>query len=265
MNKKLGNFLISAIVVFTMCSIADIIPVSASEEVKRSESSYGSNEDIENNIQPYYMTKAEWEQYKKDGPINEDEGTNGFNPLAKGLRVFITKSDGTYAMDLTWGEYKKLIGINATDGDYIILSKRYVSTLSRYNADIRAYDKDGKLKIGGSKDGVGTLARQWDTPIEPKYGWNEFIYHTWCYFDENGWATSTWKKINGNWYYFTDHSKMANDWQKINGLTYHFTNGIPDTGWKFIGHWYYFYGDCTMATNTTIDGYTSGADGIFIQ
>lgn len=293
MNKKTRNIINLSIIAVTICSIvgskpafATTAPHKAGDDytqavadsqtdyngvtvdengIKRSENSWGSSDDIANNIQPYYMTKAEWEQYKKDGPINKSEGTNGFNPLAKSLRIAINKANGE-PVDLKWQEYKKIIGLKPEDGDYIALSKRF--KISEWIFEIRAYDKSGNLKTSSEwKDSVGILFRQWDTPVEPKYGWNEFVYGSWCYYDGNNWLTSTWKYIDGNWYYFNDHSHMVEGFQTINGSTYSFGgNGAMMIGWCKVGaFWYYFNSDGTMATNTTIDGYKLGANGRLVE
>ena len=51
------------------------------------------------------------------------------------------------------------------------------------------------------------------------------------------------------------------------GTTYYLgVDGVMATGWQEIeGKWYYFNGSGAMQKNTTIDGYTLGADGAWVN
>ena len=61
----------------------------------------------------------------------------------------------------------------------------------------------------------------------------------------------------------TGEYHFHNNWKEVNGTWYFYeSDGTKVTGWKEINNnWYYFYGNGQMAANTTIDGYTLGADG----
>ena len=57
-------------------------------------------------------------------------------------------------------------------------------------------------------------------------------------------ASAEWKQDKGGWYYTED--------------------GFSTTGWRKIdGKWYYFYLNGTMASNTVIDSYVIGSDGVW--
>ena len=86
----------------------------------------------------------------------------------------------------------------------------------------------------------------------------------WWYKESNGsYPASTWKKIKNVWYHFNPSGYMDTGWLTLNGKTYHLaSSGAMDTGWKQIGNdWYYFNNSGEMVTNSTVDGYTLGADG----
>ncbi|WP_034449497.1 leucine-rich repeat protein [Butyrivibrio sp. AE2032] len=96
-------------------------------------------------------------------------------------------------------------------------------------------------------------------------GWKQ-ISGTWYYFESSGAMVSGWKQIGGTWYYFESSGAMAKNWKQIGGSWYYFgSSGAMVTGWKQIsGKWYYFYDSGKMATNTTIDGYKIGKDGVMV-
>ena len=60
---------------------------------------------------------------------------------------------------------------------------------------------------------------------------------------------------------------MQTGWLRDNDKIYYFNErGEMQTGWKqFAQKWYYLNADGTVATNTTIDGYKIGSDGVWIQ
>ncbi|MCR5214086.1 MAG: hypothetical protein K6E10_06695 [Eubacterium sp.] len=109
----------------------------------------------------------------------------------------------------------------------------------------------------------------------------------WWVEDSAGWyPVSSWQKIDGLWYYFNESGYMAaNEWRdgcwlSSNGAWEYMGIGMwkcnskgwwfQDTsGWyaadcwqKINGYWYYFGSDGYMVTNTYIDGYWIGADGV---
>lgn len=70
----------------------------------------------------------------------------------------------------------------------------------------------------------------------------------WWYDYENGdYAKSKWEQIDGNWYLFGSGGYMLTGWQNIGG------------------NWYYLLPGGAMATNTVIDGYQLGTDGIMLD
>lgn len=78
-------------------------------------------------------------------------------------------------------------------------------------------------------------------------------------------SAAQWQQdTKGWWYDYEDGSYAANRWEQINGSWYRFGNdGYMQTGWQQInGCWYYLQPDGAMASDTVIDGYRLGADGI---
>ena len=109
----------------------------------------------------------------------------------------------------------------------------------------------------------------------------------WWYEDTSGWyPKSCWQKIDHIWYYFGADGYMASNeyregcWLGADGAWKYAAIGswrsssggwwFGDTaGWyaysqwlKIDGYWYYFDGSGYMVTNTYIDGYWIGSDGV---
>ncbi|HBJ1651994.1 hypothetical protein HYH38_16250 [Clostridium botulinum] len=72
-----------------------------------------------------------------------------------------------------------------------------------------------------------------------------------------------WKSINNNWYYLDSTGKTQTGWVQDNGQWYYIgSNGVMQTGWiQDGGKWYYLWSDGSMASNTTVNNYTLGANG----
>ena len=109
----------------------------------------------------------------------------------------------------------------------------------------------------------------------------------WWVEDSSGWyPVSCWQKIDGYWYYFDAAGYMVTSawqdglWLDSNGkwtyeATGFWTSGSggwsfeDSSGWyasnqwlKVNGSWYYFKGSGYMVTNTKVDGYWIGANGV---
>ena len=109
----------------------------------------------------------------------------------------------------------------------------------------------------------------------------------WWVEDTKGWyPKNQWQKIDGIWYFFKPDGYMASEeyyngyWFNKDGswdFKYYLTWKSNATGWwvedksgwwptnqwlKIDGDWYYFNSDGYMVTNTYIDGYWIGANGV---
>ncbi|WP_408637162.1 hypothetical protein [Paeniclostridium hominis] len=73
-----------------------------------------------------------------------------------------------------------------------------------------------------------------------------------------------WEQVNYTYYYFNRSGRMKTGWLDDMGTWYYLNHkGMMVTGWHQLdGSWYYFYGNGMMATNTTIDGWHIGSNGI---
>lgn len=87
----------------------------------------------------------------------------------------------------------------------------------------------------------------------------------WYYLDENGVMKTGWQQIGGKWYYLSSNGAMKTGWlQEGNQWYYLDGSGAMKTNWQQIGgKWYYFNSNGVMASNTTIDGYYIGEDGVW--
>lgn len=87
------------------------------------------------------------------------------------------------------------------------------------------------------------------------------------YLHPDGSMATGWANIDGSWYYLRGSGKLAIGWILDSGNWYHLkTDGEMTTGWlKYNKKWYYFDKDGKMLTNTTINGYNIGNDGVLIN
>ena len=83
--------------------------------------------------------------------------------------------------------------------------------------------------------------------VKLKLGWNQTKDGKWRYCDDNGKALSKWQYIDGEWYWFD--------------------KSIMQTGWQYLGNWYYLNssGQMLMGRNI-IDGvpYIFASSGIML-
>ncbi|WP_313795056.1 cell wall-binding protein [Clostridium botulinum] len=76
-------------------------------------------------------------------------------------------------------------------------------------------------------------------------------------------ANAAWKQNSTGWWY-TQGNSYARGWCQIDNQWYYFDgNGYMKTGWlSDNGKWYYLNSSGAMVSNTTIDGYYLGYDGV---
>lgn len=80
-------------------------------------------------------------------------------------------------------------------------------------------------------------------------------------------ANAEWKQDSNGWWN-TEGNSWSVGWRLVDEKWYFFgQDGYMKTGWiqDSNGKWYYLNSDGSMANNTTIDGYTIGSDGAWIQ
>ena len=99
-------------------------------------------------------------------------------------------------------------------------------------------------------------------------GWVK-IDNIWFSFTSSGAMQSGWiqSSSSGNWFYLSNNGMLEKQWFQSGGAWYYLqSGGVMATGWQEIeGKWYYFNSSGAMAKSTTIDGYTLGADGAWVN
>lgn len=141
----------------------------------------------------------------------------------------------------------------------------YVTKTGWYEKDNCDYYVDNNgIHTGWVKD-QGSWYYLDNTTKTKKTGWLQ-SNGKWYYLDEVGKMVEGWAQLNGTWYYFAPKDgNMSVGLTKVD-KTYYFFNedGSRFRGWKCTdGKWRYFTQDGTMATNTTVDGYTIDKNGIW--
>ena len=167
--------------------------------------------------------------------------------------------------------------LKAADGVYGKAGKTisaYENATAELNDAMAAYNQ----KQGWYYGKEDTVAKGWlnvngvwylldDTTGAMKTGWQQ-VNGTWYYMNASGAMQTGWLNLNGTYYYLESWGGMATGWKNVNGSWYYLqsSGAMVANGWYWInGKCYYFYNWGGMAANTTINGWTVGADGAWIQ
>mgnify|MGYP005753833315 CR=1 FL=1 len=148
------------------------------------------------------------------------------------------------------------------------------SAVDAFNQKQGWYQENGTWYYGKED----TVAKGWlnvngvwylldDTTGAMKTGWQQ-VNGTWYYLNASGAMQTGWLNLNGTYYYLESWGGMATGWKNVNGSWYYLqsSGAMVANGWYWInGKCYYFYNWGGMAANTTINGWTVGADGAWIQ
>lgn len=132
---------------------------------------------------------------------------------------------------------------------------------------------------GGSSSGGGRISATKADPLETPGTWIQDMNGWWLKKLDGTYPVSQWLMNGGNWYRFDDKGYMMTGWYTdTDGKKYYLnpvsdgTQGAMKLGWQLIdGKWYYFnqVSDGTrgalLVNTTTPDGFTVGADGVWIQ
>lgn len=178
-------------------------------------------------------------------------------------------------------EYVKTITLEGTAIDL----SQYLTKEANYFYEVRATAKDSSdakyMRSGEyitSEDllvqNLGETQGRWSQyhegsrytdahGVDAVNGWR-FITGSWYYFDENGYAVTGWRFVGDKWYYMNSESKMQTGWLNLDNKWYYTdATGAMIIGWYQTTptDWYYFEPDGSMASNTTVDGYTLSETG----
>jgi len=127
------------------------------------------------------------------------------------------------------------------------------------------------LPITGFKK-IGQTEYYLDSNGIMQTGWLQTSDNNWYYLDKaTGAKKSNWiQETNGTWYYLDNVSgAMKTGWVQESNNTWYYldkTSGSMKTGWvQDNGQWYYLYSGGSLATSTTIDGYSVDENGKWIK
>lgn len=173
----------------------------------------------------------------------------------------------------------------AADDVYDAYSSQLISKVESVIADLESAIAGYNQKQGWYLDNgtwyygkEDTVAKGWlnvngvwylldSTTGAMKTGWQQ-VNGTWYYMNASGAMQTGWLNLNGTYYYLESWGGMATGWKNVNGSWYYLqsSGAMVANGWYWInGKCYYFYNWGGMAANTTINGWTVGADGAWIQ
>lgn len=128
--------------------------------------------------------------------------------------------------------------------------------------------EDGKKVVGWK-----FVNNSWyfmDDNGQMKTGWTQDTTGKWYYLKDSGEMKTGWlKDVDEKWYYLKSSGDMHTGWLKdVDGKWYFLNNsGDMGTGWikDASGKWYFLNNSGEMLFNTTVDGYTLGSDGAWVQ
>ena len=111
--------------------------------------------------------------------------------------------------------------------------------------------------------GIGTII----SSASGKRGWNKDATGWWYTPDAKTYYSNGWKQIDNEWYLFDSKGYIRYNWQKVDGSWYFMkSSGAMATGWvKWQNDWYYMNNSGKMLTNTTVDGWKIGSNGVAKQ
>ena len=183
---------------------------------------------------------------------------------AKPVYGWINYNDNIYYSSEADG---KMSGDNTVDGvKYRFAENGCLETgMQRFSDGTRYYDKDGKVQSGiitvdSNKYYFDSKTYLMQTGLQKIGGKNYF-------FGKDGSMQTGVQTIDGKKYMFGKDGSMQTGLQKINDKQYFFgKDGAMATGWQEIdGKRYCFDKDGAMLTNTTIDGWNIGKDGVAVK
>ena len=174
------------------------------------------------------------------------------------------------------------------NADLWVLSKGKVSKFvnddleDRYLVDrslnrISVYN-DNNLSVWNTENDIYSIVSEEEKIVEDSLGkdetsnngqgWSKNEEGKTIFIDETGKIYTGWLKDKDNWYYMNENGIMHSGWLKDNGSWYYLQeDGIMKTGWfkDSNGKWYYLKANGSMACNESIDGYTLGPNGAWIN
>lgn len=208
------------------------------------------------------------EDDKYERTINLDKGDNVY-------KIVVENDDDilTYTLNIYRGNDKKNENNNSS------------STNSKWELGEYNISSTNTWKKQGSKwqyiDGTGqAMKNKWWFDVKDGNNY---------YLDNDGYAATGWKAVNGKWYYFNDNGAMQTGWIQSGGKWYYLNKGgVMQTGWikgsnnKWYylsndgammtgwlqdtdGNWYYMNENGEMSQNTIIDGYKIDSNGYLVK
>lgn len=99
-------------------------------------------------------------------------------------------------------------------------------------------------------------------------GWVKWKSQWYLLDTSTGKMETGWEKDSNEWYYLKDSGVMKTGWQLYKNDWYYMkSNGeMVENDWVYYqNEWYYMLADGSMATDTVIDGYVIGSDGVWVK
>ncbi|NRT71437.1 N-acetylmuramoyl-L-alanine amidase family protein [Clostridium beijerinckii] len=198
--------------------------------------------------------------------------------------------NGYNYLDLSDNDNTDFDAANNNAGQTWILSKGYIKTWdTKAEEFVNLYKVDGgmnKMSAGSKGDiivwneddeiysiiatggiaATGTTTTTTGAATTVAKGWTKAADGTWSYNKADGTKATGWLQ-DGAWYYLKVNGVMATGWINDNGNWYYLNaSGAMQTGWiNDNGNWYYCNASGAMLTNTVVEGYYVGANGVWVK
>ncbi|MVX62887.1 hypothetical protein GKZ28_04110 [Clostridium chromiireducens] len=183
-------------------------------------------------------------------PENED-----YTVKIDGLK---TTGDDDYKRSLPLKKGQNQIKINITDD--ADMTRTYTLNVNRGIAKDNLTNTSNSISTTINKNNQTPLMNQW-VKVNNKWQYNDSVGSP---------LKNTWfrDKNSGKDYYMQSDGTMAVGWLNNNGRWYYLdSSGAMQTGWikDSSGNYYYLQGNGAMATDSIINGFKVGSDGVWIR
>ena len=177
------------------------------------------------------------------------------------------------------GSAEAAVTVTAEDGGI----EKSCKVILRYKTTDRTYSSSGSGSSGGGGGGFSSSVRpNTVTETGPAGTWLQDQTGWWFKYTDGSYPKDTWVQLGYNgkleWYHFDEAGYMQTGWFTDKDQNRYFLHNVSDgtqghmvTGWYLVeGKWYYFnpVSDGTrgalFVNRTTPDGYTVGADGVWL-
>ncbi|MVX63099.1 hypothetical protein GKZ28_05225 [Clostridium chromiireducens] len=250
--KKLRELLSCLLVI---ASITVLSPIGASaSEWKQSNGQWWYTDDTGNYVTGWKYIDGNWYYMNEQGWMLHDTTIGGYTLGSNGAWVqssnpfyFKNKGGAGGTAGTQTGAGDRIADMNGVGDTATTSTSAGKSANDKINGTVKAGSQTGAGQRISQMNGMGdTTTTSTSTSQKSTSGWEQ-VNGTWYYYDANGQKKTGWVEDSGNWYYLNNDGSMAIGWL------------------QYGGNWYFLGSNGVMLKNTTVNGYTLGSNGAWVQ